>query len=931
MQIHLVIIAKRGNLTFKVHFFPTNLYNKYMESYTNQSPDDTAKKLQTDIKNGLTSQEVDSRLKQYGPNELKQAKGKNPLMLLFSQFTDVLVVILILASIASYFLGEGIDALMIVIIVIINAIIGFIQEYRVEKAIESLKKMVTSNQTIFRDGKLLQIPSAGLVPGDLVVLEEGQKITADIRLTEVINLQTIEAPLTGESTPVSKKIENIEGNLPLGDQKNMAFSGTIVSAGKGMGLVVSTGMNTQIGKIAHLVSSQQETETPMQIKLDKLGSLIGKIVLVIAVIVALEEVILSKGSILEAIISSIALAVAAIPEGLPAVVTISLALGTKRLLAHKALIRNLPAAETLGSTEVICTDKTGTLTEGVMNVRKIFMNQISLNIEQKDSSNKNPNNLTKLLEMGILSSNARKSNENFVGDPTEVALIKIALENGINQDDLLKKYNRITEIPFTSDRKMMSTISESEGKQLVTAKGAVEAILNICSQIEINGKVEKLTEEHKKQILTQNEELATQALRVLAFAYKTSTIKETVISNASEKSADSSPSVQNDIEKDLTFLGLQAMMDPPKEGVKEAIEICQKEAAIKVIMITGDHLITAQAIAREVGITGIAITGEELDKISEEDFKTRVGEIMIYARVNPEHKLRIVNALKANGLQVAMTGDGVNDAPALKAADIGIGMGITGTDVAKDSSDMILMDDHFGTIVNAVREGRGIFENIRKFVAYLLSANAMEVMIIFFSLLLGWPLPLMPIHLLWINLVTDGLPAVALGVDPARPNIMTSHPQEFKQQIVNLPFFKFLMVISVMVTIAVLSIIGVMKNDPLHEQTMAFTAVVLFEMIIIWAIRSQYRLPFFSNKYLIAAVSASLILHLGVLYLPIQIGSSTLQELFKVTYLSLTDWGIILGAGALLAGLWKIILPRFVESFNPEIKLNDEISTKEKN
>ena len=883
-----------------------------MDSYTSKSIEETTQKLTTNTKTGLTSQEAENRLKQFGLNELKQSKGKNPLMILLSQFTDVLVIILILASIASYFLGEGIDALMIVIIVILNAVIGFIQEFRVEKAIESLKKMVTSNQTIYRDGKLLQIPSSQLVPGDLVILEEGQKVTADIRLTEVISLQTIEAPLTGESTPVNKTIEVLKDNLPLGDQKNMAFSGTIVSSGKGMGIVVGTGMNTQIGKIAHMVSAQHETQTPMQIKLDKLGSLIGKIVLVIAVIVAIEEVFLSKGSILEAIISSIALAVAAIPEGLPAVVTISLALGTKRLLAHKALIRNLPAAETLGSTEVICTDKTGTLTEGVMNVRKIFMNQLSLNIEQKEKS---PENLQKLLEIGILSSNARKSNENFVGDPTEVALIKIAVENGIDQDQLLQKYNRVGEIPFSSDRKMMTTVSESEGKQLVTSKGAVEAILNICTNIEINGKVEKLTEEHKKQILAQNEELATQALRVLAFAYKSGN----VILSASEGSKDG-----KNIEKDLTFLGLQAMMDPPKEGVKQAIEICQKEAGIKVVMITGDHLITAKAIAKEVGIEGEAITGEDLDKISEEQFKTKVNEITIYARVNPEHKLRIVNALKANGLQVAMTGDGVNDAPALKAADIGIGMGVTGTDVAKDSSDMILMDDHFGTIVNAVREGRGIFENIRKFVAYLLSANAMEVMIIFFSLLLGWPLPLMPIHLLWINLVTDGLPAVALGVDPARPNIMTSHPKEFKQQIVNLPFFKFLMVISVMVTVAVLAIIGFMKNDPLHEQTMAFTSVVVFEMIIIWAIRSQYRLPFFSNKYLLLAITASILLHLGVLYLPIQIGGATLQELFKVTYLSLTDWGIILGAGAILAVLWKIILPRFVESFNPEIKMNDK-------
>lgn len=874
-------------------------------------------KLDTDLKNGLTSSEAQKRLTQYGPNELEQKKGKNPLTILFSQFTDILVIILILASIASYFLGEGVDALMIVIIVIINAIIGFIQEYRVEKAIEHLKKMVTSNQTVYRDSKLIQIPSAQLVPGDLVVLEEGQKITADIRLTESISLETIEAPLTGESTPVEKTSDKLEGNLPIGDQKNIVFSGTIVSAGKGSGIVVGTGMNTEIGNIAHLVSSQEDVQTPMQIKLDKLGALIGKIVLVVAVVVGLEEIFISKGQLIDAIVSSIALAVAAIPEGLPAVVTISLALGTKRLLAHKALIRNLPAAETLGSTEVICTDKTGTLTEGVMNVRKIYYNDALINFEG-DQKDKIPNNLSKLLEIGILSSNARKSNNNFVGDPTEVALIKIAMANGIDQDTVLKKYTRVGEVPFSSDRKMMTTISESDETQLITSKGSVESILKVCNQIEINGKVQKLTDTHKKQILIQNETLAKEALRVLAFAYKEN-------NSSLPKGEGRVRGITTNTEQNLIFLGLQAMMDPPKQGVKEAIEVCRKEAGIRVIMITGDHLITAQAIAKEVGIDGEAITGEDLDKITQEQFIDRVEKINIYARVNPEHKLRIVNALKAKGYQVAMTGDGVNDAPALKAADIGIGMGVTGTDVAKDSSDMILMDDYFGTIVNAVREGRGIYENIRKFVAYLLSANAMEVMIIFFSILLGWPLPLLPIHLLWINLVTDGLPAVALGVDPARPNIMTSHPKEFKQQIVNWEFFKFLAVISGFVTIAVLTIIGLMKNDPVHEQTMAFTAVVLFEMIIIWAIRSQYKLPFFSNKYLLLAVSASIILQLLVLYLPLQIAGQSLQDLFKVTPLGWTDWGIILLTGATLGLAWKFILPRFVKSFNPEMSFEEKI------
>lgn len=878
-----------------------------MDNFFTIPKEDLSSKLNTDLKNGLSLDEAAKRLQQYGLNELKQTKSKNPLLILLSQFTDILVIILILASIASYFLGEGIDALMIVLIVIVNAVIGFIQEYRVEKAIEHLKKMVTSNQTVYRDGKLTQIPSSELVPGDLVVLEEGQKITSDIRLIDSINLQTIEAPLTGESTPIEKTSDKLEGNLSLGDQTNMAFSGTIVSSGKGMGIVTSTGMSTEIGKIAHLVSSQADVQTPMQIKLDKLGTLIGKIVLIVAIVVGLEEVFISEGQLIDAIISSIALAVAAIPEGLPAVVTISLALGTKRLLAHKALIRNLPAAETLGSTEVICTDKTGTLTEGVMNVRKVFLNQVPLNLEGLVKGNI-PENLNKLLEIGILSSNARKSNDNFVGDPTEVALIKIAMNNGIDQDTLLKKYSRAGEVPFSSDRKMMTTISETESNQLVTSKGSVEAILRICSQIEINGKTEKITEAHKKKILEQNDEFAREALRVLAFAYKSATS----VSKGLE-------------EKDLIFLGLQAMMDPPKQGVKEAIAVCRQEAGIRVIMITGDHLTTAQAIAKEVGITGEAITGEELDKITQEQFTQRVEAINIYARVNPEHKLRIVNALKAKGYQVAMTGDGVNDAPALKAADIGIGMGITGTDVAKDSSDMILMDDYFGTIVNAVREGRGIYENIRKFVAYLLSANAMEVMIIFFSILLGWPLPLLPIHLLWINLVTDGLPAVALGVDPARPNIMTSHPKQFKQQIVNMAFFKFLAVISGCVTLAVLIIIGMMKNDPVHEQTMAFTSIVVFEMIILWAIRSQYKLSIFSNKYLITAVFASLTLQLMVLYLPLQVGSSSLQELFKVTPLGLNDWGIIAIAGGMLALIWKFVLPRFVVNFNPEMSFEEKI------
>lgn len=878
-----------------------------MHSFFNLSPEDTAAKLNTNLKTGLDSKDAARRLSQYGPNKIKQAGGKSALLILLSQFSNLLVLLLIGASATSYLLGEKIDAFMILIIVVFNAVIGFIQEYRVEKAIEDLKKMVTSFQIVYRDGQLTQIPSSELVPGDLVVLEEGQKITADIRLTDCINLRTVEASLTGESTPVSKISTILSENLVIADQKNIAFSGTTVSSGKATGVVISTGMNTEIGKIAHLVSSQKDTQTPMQLKLNKLGGLIGRIVLVIAVFIAIEEIFLGQGSLIDGLIASIALAVAAIPEGLPAVVTIALALGTKRLLKKKALIRNLPAAETLGSTEIICTDKTGTLTEGIMNVRRIYLNQISFDLTNKS---KPAEQLNKLLELGILSSNARQSADKFVGDPTEVALIKAAVDNGLDQNLLLSKYKRVGELPFSSDRKMMSTISEVDGHQFIASKGSVEAILSTCNRIEINGKLETLTETHRKAILDQNNTLANEALRVLAFAYKP------VTSPFSKKEGQG----EGQIEKDLIFLGLQGMMDPPKAGVKQAIQVCQKEAGIRVIMITGDHLITAQAIAREVGIYGEAVSGDELDKISDKQFIERVEKINIYARVNPEHKLRIVNALKTKGYQVAMTGDGVNDAPALKAADIGIGMGVTGTDVAKDSSDMILIDDNFQTIVNAVREGRGIYENIRKFVAYLLSANAMEVMIIFFAVLLGWPLPLIPIHLLWINLVTDGLPAVALGVDPGRDNIMTSHPREFKQQIVNWPFFKFLAAISVMATLAILLIIGNMNSSPLHEQTIAFTSVVIFEIVILWTIRSQYKLSFFSNKFLVSAVIGSILLHLTVLYLPLSFAGITLQELFKVSFLSFTDWAIILGAALSLGIIWKLTLPGLVQNFNPEIE-----------
>lgn len=842
-----------------------------MDKFYSLTVEQTAQQLKTEPKTGLSIQEAQNRLKQFGPNTLKEKKGKSPLKLLFEQFTNFLVIILIVASIVSFLFGEKVDALMIVAIVVINAIVGFIQEYRVEKAIEHLKKMVTSDVLVLRDGHLMKIPSADLVPGDLIEIEEGQKITADIRLTQVINLQTIEAPLTGESTPVNKNIEPILNTPPVADQKNMIFSGTSVASGKGMGIVVATGMSTEIGKIAKMVTEEQEVATPMQIKLDKMGAFIGKIILGICVVVALQEMIFGSQQIIQALISGVALAVAAIPEGLPAVVTISLALGTRRLLKQHALIRNLPAAETLGSTDVICSDKTGTLTEGKMSVREIY-----------------GDNQQKILQIGILASNARGSDGQIIGDPTEAALIQKAIESNINPDNLDKKYPRVQEFPFSSQRKMMTTVVLDGDNQWVTSKGATEVILNQCSKMEKNGQILDLTPEIKQEILKVNETMASKALRVLAFAEKH--IKQ------------SSP----EVESDLVFLGLQGMMDPPKQGVKEAIDVCQNQAGIKVIMITGDHLLTAQAIAKEIGITGLSITGADLDKLSDEQFSEQVEKIAIYARVNPEHKLKIVKALKAHGHQVAMTGDGVNDAPALKASDIGVAMGLTGTDVAKDSSDMILLDDHFATIVAAVKEGRAIYDNVRKFVNYLLSSNMMEVAVIFLAILFGLPLPLLPIHLLWINLVTDGLPAIALGVDLGRPNIMSLKPKNFSEQIITKRFFKKMVSASILLTVAILSIFFFFKQDLVHAQTLAFTAVVLYEMLRLIDIRADYDLPLLSNKYLSLAVFSSIALQFILLYLPLNFGSLSLQTLFKIQPINLMDWIIIGGIGGILLLMMRL-------------------------
>ena len=856
-----------------------------MENPYQKTAPDTGRELQTDLKLGLSSTEAANRLEKFGPNILKDSGGKNIFLIFLSQFTSFLIIILFIASAISFFLGETIDALLIMAIVVINGVVGFIQEVKVEKTIENLKKLVSTDVTIYRDGRLKKIPSRELVPGDLIVLEEGQRVPADIRISESYNLQVNEASLTGESTPVKKDTQVISGEVILAERSNMLFSGTIIETGKGLGVVVLTGMNTEIGKIAHLVAEEPEVLTPMQVKLNNLGKTIGRIVLIIAVIIGIEQFLFGQ-DILSALISAIALAVAAIPEGLPAVVTISLALGTKRLLKQKSLIRNLAAAETLGSTDIICSDKTGTLTEGAMRVTEIFGPK------------------EKVLAYGLLASNARISGGEYIGDPTEVAIVKAAIEARLDQETLLKTHPRISEIPFSSQRKMMSVTIKSDDEDLLISKGALEVILAKCSQIEVNGKIRSLTEKDKEDILQTQEAFARKALRVLAIAYRSHL--------AGEKNA-TTPARWG--EEDLIFLGLVGMIDPPRTGVREAIKECNN-AGIKVVMITGDHLLTAVAIAKEVGINGKSISGEDLDKLTDTQFETEVLEITIYARVNPEHKIRIIKALKAHGHQVAMTGDGVNDAPALKAADIGIAMGITGTDVAKGASDMILLDDHFQTIVSAVKEGRAIFDNIRKFVNYLLSSNIMEVLVISLAVILGGGhLPLLPIHLLWINLVTDGLPAVALGVDPARKDIMKLKPSVFREEIVGGKFLGPLLIVSLLLTISILFIFLMYEKDPIYEQTMVFTSIVVYEMLRIFAIRSEYKLPFFSNPFLILAITSSLILHLLILYLPISFGGTTLQDLFKVTPLHIEDWALITGIGIFLLFIMRIIVIKPIFGF----------------
>jgi len=878
-------------------------------------------------KQGLTEKEAQSRLKKYGLNEIKQIKKISPIKIFFEQFNNVVIYILIFALAISFILGETIDAIVIGVIVIANAILGFVQEYRAEKSIEALKKLSSLKATVIRDGKDKEIDAKFLMPGDIVKLETGDKIPADCRIFELINLQTLEAPLTGESTPVTKELKVLQQKTLLADRINMSFSGTIVTSGKGKAIVTGTGMQTEIGKIARLIEEVETQKTPLQKKLNVLGKKIGVAVVIISIIVFLAQlfkdpVVLGhltslelfeflKGS-REFFLTAIALAVAAIPEGLPAVVTIGLAIGIKKMVKRNALNRKLPSVETLGSTTVICTDKTGTLTKNEMTVKKIYTNGKIIDVtgsgyEPKGEflyNNKkvNPAELELLLQIGILNNDAAFDKKNVVGDPTEGSLIVSAGKAGINYEALRKEYPRTDEIPFTSERKIMTTVHDINGK-VAYIKGAPEVVLKLCNSIYEDGKIKKLTEGKKKEILDINVDFANNALRVLGFAYKTITDKART-------------------ERNLIFVGLQAMMDPPRLEVKDAISRCRK-AGIKIVVITGDHEITAKAVAKEIGIEGKSLTGHDLEKISDKELEKNVDDIVIYARVNPEHKIKIVDALKKKGHVVAMTGDGVNDAPALKKADIGIAMGITGTDVSKEASDMILLDDNFASIVNAVEEGRGVYDNIRKYFSYLISGNIGEVLIIFLSIIFGWSLPMTATQILLINLVTDGLPAVALSSDPYEPNAMSRKPRKQNESIYHdlKPFLIYYPAALIIVALSVFYYFNFIKENLLQAQTAVFLTVAMFELYQAFACRSTIypaiRVGLFKNKWLIVAVLSSFVFVAAAIFIP------SFGSYLDMVPLTIAEFFIIVAISSI--GAIIIELAKHFRTRNEDINLQQDL------
>lgn len=841
---------------------------------------------------GLTEGEAARRLAEHGPNELQAAHRISPWTIFFEQFKNVLIVILLVATALSAFLGHGIEAIAITVIVLFAVLLGFVQEYRAERAIEALRRMAAPTATAFRDGEEVEIPARGLVPGDVVLLRAGDKIPADVRLIEAVNLQIEEATLTGESVPVEKHTAPLaNGELALGDRKNMAYAGTTATYGRGRAVVAAAGMNTEFGKIAQMLQTVETGKTPMQKNLDKLGHTLARAAFaVVAIVVALG---LFRGQpFIEMLIFGIALAVAVVPEALPAVVTISLAIGVQRMVKRNALIRRLPAVETLGSTSVICSDKTGTLTKDEMTVRKIFVAGQMLNVSgagyeprgrfSRDGATVEPANpLTQLLRAAVLASDAHIVHSEadgrwyIKGDPTEGALVVAAAKAGLNKADLELQFPRVNEIPFTSETKRMTTLHALTEGVVAYSKGAPEIILASCGrQLTADGET-PLDAANREAILDAARQMASEALRVLAVASKP---------GASLRNAD----------HEMTFLGMVGMIDPPRPEAKAAIQTCE-QAGIKPVMITGDHPLTAQAVARELGLlkTGRVVTGAELEAMSEAELEREVETIEVYARVSPAHKLRVVTVLQKKGHIVAMTGDGVNDAPALKKADIGIAMGITGTDVTKEAAAMTLTDDNFASIVAAVEEGRRVFGNTKKYLMFLLSCNMGEIILITGATLLGLPLPLTAVQILYVNLATDGLPALALAVDPPEEDLMRRPPRNPRTGIFTRPVVTLMTVAGLWSAVVNLGLFAWAVNSgrSLEESmTMTFVSLVLIQFFNAYNFRSDRHSMLnrpFANRWLNWAIAWELVLLALIVYLPF------LHEPFGTFSLPLLDWAIV--------------------------------------
>jgi len=862
------------------------------------------KRLETDSTKGLSLQEASSRLDKYGPNQLKEKKGRSPFSIFFEQFQDFIVWVLIGAALVSGFLKEWVDALAIIAIVILNAILGFIQEFRAEKSLAALKKLSSPTSKVIRSGQHNIIPSGELVPGDLIELEAGDNIPADSRLIWLTsNFSVQEASLTGESTPVLKTTLALEEKeVPLAERANMVYLGTSVSSGKARAVVAETAMLTELGKIAGMIQAIDQEATPLQKKLEQFGKWIVCLCFVLVGLVFLLEW-LRGGKLIEVLLTAVSLAVAAIPEGLPAVVTIALTLGVQRMVKRHALVRKLPSVETLGCATVICSDKTGTLTKNEMTVQSVYASDTLFKVtgvgyepegefllDGKTVNIGDYPDLTNGLTCAVLCNGAQlvKNNDGYkiIGDPTEGALLTVAAKADIWKEQIEQKLPFVEEIPFDSERKKMTIVRRSEDNKLIAfVKGAPDVLLNDCVGIKEKGRNRGLTSGDRERILRINSDLADQAMRVLAVAYR-------ILDKAPDKYE------AKLIEKELTFAGLIAMIDPPREEVKKAIIECY-EAGIKTVMITGDHKNTAVAIARELSFfkdDSLALTGEELDKLTDDELFQEIERIPVYARVSPEHKLRIVRAWRKRGEIVAMTGDGVNDAPAVKEADIGVAMGITGTDVTKEVSDMVITDDNFASIVSAVEEGRGIYDNIKKFIHYLLSCNAGEILVMLVSSLIGWPAPLLPIHILWVNLVTDGLPALALGIDPVDPNIMKRLPRKADEAVVTKQR-AFLMLwqgvfIAFCSLLAFSFVLFVEKEGIGRARTAAFIVLACSQLFHSFNCRnmteSLFKIGILTNKKLILATTVSFLLLMAVVYLPFA------QDIFKTEALGLFDWFLVL-------------------------------------